>query len=57
MLVEILVLGREEGRLDQVGDRLDRQVEPALARVLGDQLAVGGVDAVITGGSYLASTS
>jgi hypothetical protein len=26
MLVEILVLGREEGRLDPVRDRLDRQV-------------------------------
>ena len=45
MLVEILVLGGEEGRLDQVGDRLDRQIEAALARILGDQLAVGGMDA------------
>ena len=45
VLVEILVLGRQERRLDQVGNRLDRQIEPPLARVLGDELAVGGMDA------------
>ena len=45
VLVEVLVLGRKERRLDEVGHRLDRQIEPPLARVLGDQLAVGRVDA------------
>ena len=45
VLVEILVLGREERRLDPVRDRLDRQVEPPLVGVFGDQLAVGGMDA------------
>ena len=45
MLVEILVLGREERRLDAVGNRLDRQIEPALARELAHQRAVGGMDA------------
>ena len=44
-VVEILVLGREEGRLDAVGHRLDRQIEAPLARILGHQRAVGGVDA------------
>ncbi len=45
VLVEILVLGGDERLLDAVGNRLDRQVEPALVGVLGHQLAVVGVDA------------
>ena len=44
-MVEVLVLGREEGRLHPVRDRLDRQIEPPLVRIFGDQLAVGRVDA------------
>ena len=45
MLVEILVLGGEEGVDDQLGHRLDRDVEPPLARVFAEQRAVGGVHA------------
>jgi hypothetical protein len=45
VLVEVLVLGRQEGRDDDLRHRLDRQVEPALTGVLGEQAAVGGVDA------------
>ena len=45
VFIEVLVLGRQEGSLDQIGNALDRQVEPPLARVLGHQLAVGGVHA------------
>ena len=45
MLVEILVLGRDERGLDAVGDRLDRQVEAPLVGILGDQLAIGGMNA------------
>ena len=44
-VVEILVLGRQEGRLDAVGHRLDRQIEPAFAGELAHQRAVGGMDA------------
>ena len=43
--VEILVLGRQERRLDAVGHRLDRQIEAPLARELAHQRAVGSVDA------------
>ena len=45
MLVEILVLGREEGVDHQLRHRLDRQVEPALAGIFGDQRPVGRVHA------------
>ncbi len=45
VLVEVLVLGRQEGRDDDLRHRLDRQVQPALAGVLGQQRAVRRVDA------------
>ena len=45
VLVEALVLGRDEGVDHKPRYCLDRQVEPALARILGEQLAVGGVHA------------
>ena len=45
MVVEILVLGRQERRLDAVGHRLDRQIEAALARELAHQRAVGSMHA------------
>ena len=45
VLVEALVLGRDERVDDQARYRLDRQVEPALARILGEQLPVGGMHA------------
>ena len=45
VLVEILVLGRDERVPDLIGNRLNGEIESALCRVLGDQLAVGGVDA------------
>ncbi len=41
VLVEILVLGGDEGVDQPLGDRLDRRVEAALARILGEQRAVG----------------
>ena len=44
MLVEILVLGGKERRLDQVGHSLDRQIEPPLLRMLGHQFAVRRMD-------------
>src|SRR5690606_9722954 len=44
MVVEILVLGRKEGGLDPVGNRLDRQVEPPLAGIFGHQRPVGRMD-------------
>ena len=43
--VEILVLGGDEGLLDQRRDRRRGQVEAPLARVFGQQATVGGVDA------------
>ena len=43
VLVEILVLGRDEGVGDELGHRLDRNIEPPLARIFGEQRAVGGV--------------
>ena len=45
MLVEILVFRGQERRLDQIGDGLDRQIEPPLARMLRHQLPVGRMDA------------
>ena len=45
MVVEILVFGREEGCLDPVRDRLDRQEEAALACIFGHQRAVAGMNA------------
>ena len=45
MLIEILVLGRDEGVDDAGRDRGDRHVDAPLARELGDQRAVIGVDA------------
>ena len=45
VLVEALVLGRDEGVQDEFRDRLDRQIETPFARILGDQRAVGGVHA------------
>src|SRR5204862_5579389 len=43
VLVEILVLGGDEGVDDELGNRLDRDIESPLARVFGEQRAVGGV--------------
>ena len=40
VLVEVLVLGRQEGADHDLRHRLDRQVEPALAGVFGEQRAV-----------------
>ncbi len=45
MLIEILVLGRDEGLDHAVGNGGDRHVDAPLARELGDQPAVIGVDA------------
>ena len=45
MLVEILVFGGEERVDHQLRHRLDRQIEPALLGVFGEQRAVGGVHA------------
>jgi hypothetical protein len=45
VLVEILVLGRQEGTDHKLGHGIDRHVEPALAGVFGDQAAVGRMDA------------
>ena len=45
VLVEILVLGRDESVLDELGHRLDRDVEAPLLGVLGDKGAVGSVHA------------
>ena len=45
VLVEILVLGREERVDDEFRNRLDRQIEPALLGVFAEQRAVGGMDA------------
>src|SRR5262249_28637327 len=43
VLVEILVLGRDEGVDDELGHCLDRSVEPPLARIFGEQRSVGGM--------------
>ena len=45
MLVEILVLGGEERVDHQLRHRLDRDIEPPLAGIFGDQRAIGGVHA------------
>ncbi len=45
VLVEILVLGGQEGVDHHLRHGLDRNVEPALGGVFGDQRAVGGVHA------------
>ena len=45
MRVEILVLGRDEGMLHQRRNRIARQIEPALARIFGQNRAVARVDA------------
>ncbi len=45
VLVEVLVLGRHEGVLDEVRHRLDRDIEPAFLGVFGEQRAVGRVHA------------
>ena len=42
---EALVLGADEGGLDALRDRLDRHEDPALGGELGQQPAVGGIDA------------
>ncbi len=43
VLVEILVLRGDEGVDHELGDRLDRQIEAAFARVFGEQRPVGRV--------------
>ena len=52
MDVEVLVLGGDEGLLDERGNGGRRQIETALARIFGQQAAVArrGL-CVITGGS------
>ncbi len=45
MAVEILVFGRDEGVLDEIGDGGGGQIEPPLVRIFGEQAAVGGVHA------------
>ena len=45
VLVEVLVLRRHEGVEDQLRHRLDRQIEPALARIFGEQRAIGRMHA------------
>jgi len=44
VLVEVLVLGGDEGVDDERRHRLDRNVEAPLARVFGEQRTVGGMD-------------
>src|SRR5690606_32763234 len=44
MVVEVLVLGRQEGRLDAVRNGLDGEIQTALAREFGHQLAVRGMN-------------
>src|SRR5262245_32335393 len=44
MVVEVLVLGGEEGVDDELGDGLDRDIEPPLAGVLGHQRNVSRVN-------------
>ncbi len=43
MLVEILVLGRNERVGDELGHRLDREIEPTFLGVFGEQFAVRGM--------------
>ena len=45
VLVEILVLGSDEGVDDEFGYRLNGDIEPPLARIFGQQRAVRGVHA------------
>jgi hypothetical protein len=45
MVVEILVFGREERRLDPVGNGLDRQIKASFMREFAHQSAVGRMDA------------
>jgi hypothetical protein len=45
VLVEVLVLGRDEGVDDELGHRLDRDIETPLARIFGQQRAVSSVHA------------
>ena len=45
MLVEILVLGGQEGVDDQLRDRLDRQIQPAFLGIFAEQRAVRRVHA------------
>ena len=45
VLVEILVLGGDESVGDAFGDRLDRQIEPTLMGIFGDERAVGRMHA------------
>ena len=45
MLEEVLVLGRDEGLQQRLGDGLDGLEQPPLARVFGQQRAVGRVHA------------
>ena len=35
MVVEILVLGRDKGVLDQIGNFVRREIKPSLARIFG----------------------
>jgi len=44
MLVEVLVFGGDEGVDHALGDSLDRDIEPALVGILGEQGSVGGMD-------------
>ena len=43
MVVEVLVLGREESLDDKFGDRLYRHEDPPLGRVFGEEAAVAGM--------------
>ena len=45
MLVEVLVLGRQERVDDQLRNRLDRQIQPAFLGIFAEQRAVGSVHA------------
>jgi hypothetical protein len=45
MLVEILVFGGQEGCLDAIGNRLDRQEQSTLLGIFGHQRAVAGMHA------------
>ena len=51
MVVEVLVLGRQERRLDPVGHGLDRQVQPPLAACSDIKLPSAAWMRVVTGGS------
>ena len=45
VLVEVLVLGRQERVDDELWHRLDRQIEPALLGIFAEQRTVGRMDA------------